>query len=1077
MGSNVMGMRTIFETTDLISGSGGQAKGGGSTPTEATSMTVKEYVRLFVVMCEGPIHGVPQGKTYNNVIFLNKTPLVNPTSGEANFQGYKVLANLGTPGQPNINPMKSLSFPVPVGARLVFGSPTLKTIERSDANVIRIVLSTQRFASVDNKGNISAVEVPFKFEVSSNGGPYQQIVSASTGVIKSDSYVWSYDYLLTPFGPPPYTIRVSRLSPNSTTDKLANDLVLARIDEFVPTSTNYEGLACAYAAFAAENFGNSVPEVSVLQEGLVLSVPHNYIPSNRFYNGTFSGSLVPAPTVCDNPAWFLYRLLTSTVYGRGIPANRLDVFSFYDLARYCDQLVSDGQGGLEPRYRFNAYINQQGQAEDVIDAVLATCRARMYDSNGALALVYDRPVSTISYIFNPAMVIGGGFQFQAAPVTSCYTTVSVTWFDPSQSYEPRTVTVTDPTLKTKFGDNVTKMTSMGCTSRGQAIRLARWTIYSSCLQRKLMSVKLGPESYWLAPGNRVKAQTNRLVAGRLFDNGALDRKVTAPTGSIIAYDKTDGTVGQLTLTSPINDSITVTGMVDGAKNGGFVISDPTAQTDWVIIGIEDDVITCLLYDESKFSKIETFSQTNLSTPIFNYPVLTPPKNLKATESLYQDRANIVLVRLNLLWGQPDVIDGLAFYEVSYRKVTESNFTTFLVKGTNATIDNLEPTEYQIRVRSLSRNGPSKFSQYTSVQSIIVGLKEPPKVVTNLTIDSYTSTDVRLSWDKATDLDVIQGGRIEIRLGTNWQTATVVNLYIAGSATTAILPVFKGTYSLKTVDSSGNYSNGTATVESTFVDTDKTVLLLDSKWGGTDQAWNIPGTTVSNCVISGGDLVLNTGGTFNTKGIFNTSGIFNSSPPPIEGVVEGFWTSPVFTVNPVNPTEFNANLQTQWLSSINTNTFNKKGVINNSGIWNGPTAKGTVTQELRASLDGVTFAPFQLWATGRLKAKYWQYRLKLRRENSNETCRVSNFRAILSLDTRTETRTSNSLAGSDGQVFFTNPFFSSVSISATIVNPSPGDYFQLVSSTIDSFIFSVRNSAGTRIVKDIQWTASGFGKVV
>lgn len=1070
-------MRTIFETTDLISGEGGQTKGGGSTPSEATSSTVKEYVRLFAVMCEGPIHGVPQGKTYNNVIFLNKTPLVNPTSGEANFQGYKVLANLGTPGQPNINPMRALSFPVPVGIKLIFGSPSLKTIERGDSTAIRIVLSTQRFASVDDKGNISAVEVPFKFEISSNGGPYQQIVSASTGNIKSDSYVWSYDYSLPQFGPPPYTIRVSRLSPNSTTDRLANDLILARIDEFVPVASNYEGLACAYAAFAAENFGNSVPEVSVLQEGLVLSVPHNYTPSNRFYNGTFSGALVPAPTVCDNPAWFIFRLLTSTVYGRGIPANRLDVFSFYDLARYCDQLVSDGLGGLEPRYRFNAYINQQGQAEDVIDAVLATCRARMYDSNGALALVYDRPVNTISYIFNPAMVLGGGFQLQTAPVTSCYTTVSVTWFDPTQNYEPRTVTVTDPTLKVKFGDNTTKMTSMGCISRGQAIRLARWTIYSSCLQRKLMSVKLGPESYWLAPGNRVKAQTNRLVSGRLFDNGVLDRKVTVPVGSIIAYDKTDGTVGQLTLTSSINDSTSVPGMVNGAKNGGFVFSDPTAQTDWVIIGIEDGTITCLLYDESKFNQIETFSQSNLSTPIFNYPVLTPPRNLQATESLYQDRANIVLVRLNLLWGQPTVIDGLASYEVSYRKSTESNYTTFLVKGTNATIDNLEPVQYEVRVRSLSRNGPSKSSQYTTIQSILVGLKAPPNIVTNFTIDSYTSNDVRLSWDKSTDLDVIQGGRIEVRLGTNWQTATVVNLYIAGSATTAILPLFKGTYSLKTVDSSGNYSNATATVQSTFVDTDKTVLLLDSKWGATDQAWNIAGTTLSNCVISGNDLLLNTGGTFNTKGVFNTSGIFNSSPPPIEGEVVGTWTSPVYTVNPTNPTEFNVNLQTEWLSSIVTNTFNKKGNFNGSGIFNGPTAKGTVTQELRASLDGVTYAPYQLWAAGKLKAKYWQYKLTLKRENSNEVCRVTNFRALLSLDPRTETRVNNSLAGSDGQVFFTNPFFSSVSVTASIINPSLGEYFQLVSAATDSFIFSVRNSTGARVVKNIQWTAAGFGKVI
>lgn len=1070
-------MRTIFEETDLVSGSGGMGgKGGGDKPTEATTLTVKEYVRVFAVLSEGPIHGVPAGKTYNNIIFLNNTPLVNPTSGESNFKGYKLVANLGTPGQPNINPMRALSFPVPVGVRLIFGSPTLKTIERADANVIRIVLSTQRFSSVDDKGNISGVEVPFLFEISSNGGPYVPIVQGTTGVVKSDSYIWSYDYLLTPFGSGPYTIRISRLSPNSVSDRLANDLIVARIDEFVPIASNYEGLACAYAAFAAENFGNSIPLLSSLQEGIVLSVPHNYLPLTRSYTGIFSGALVPASTICDNPAWVIYRLLTSTVYGRGIPSSKLDVFSFYELARYCDGLVSDGKGGLEPRYRFNCYLNQQGNAEDVLNSILATCRARMYDSNGALAIVFDKPVDFISYVLNPATVVEGSFQFQTSPVTTCYTTVSITWFDPTQNYEPRTVTVTDPIFKAKFGNNVTKITAMGCTSRGQAIRLARWTIYSACLQRKLMSVKLGPECYWLAPGNRVKAVSNRLVSGRLKGNNLLDRSISLTVGSVIAYDKVDGTVGQLTVTVATTNSDITTGMVGGAPNGGFVVSDPTSQSDWIILGIEDTTITCIQYDSGKFSQIETFSQTNLSIPIYNFPRLTPPVNLSATESLYVDRSNTVLVRLNLVWGQPSVIEGLAAYEVSYKRPGDSSYTTTLTQGTSLNLDNLEPDSYEIRVRSMSRNGPAKSSNYNTIRSIVVGLKTPPSNVTNLVIDSYTNNDVRLSWNKATDLDVIQSGRIEVRLGSVWQTATPVNLFIAGSATTAILPIYDGTYSLKTVDSSGNYSSSSVSVTSQFVDTNKSRTYATQQWGGPFAAWDDVGTILDNVVVSGGNLSLITTGVFNTKGNFNASGIFNSSSPAQPGVVVGTWKSPRYTIDPTAPSEMNFNLATVWTSTLASNSFNKKGIINSSGIFNGQMSGGTVTQELEASIDGVNYMPFQLWASGKIKIKYWGYRITLKRTDVNQSVVANRFKSTISMDSRGEAGNVFTSSTSDIVVPFSNGFFYIPSLTATIVGGALGEYFSLTSVTFESFTCSVRDSLGNRVARTISWNANGFGKI-
>ena len=62
----------------------------------------------------------------------------------------------------------------------------------------------------------------------------------------------------------------------------------------------------------------------------------------------------------------LFDLLTDTRYGCGISEASLDLFDFYEISRYCNELIDDGKGGQEPRFSLNLLLNTRSEVYDVI---------------------------------------------------------------------------------------------------------------------------------------------------------------------------------------------------------------------------------------------------------------------------------------------------------------------------------------------------------------------------------------------------------------------------------------------------------------------------------------------------------------------------------------------------------------------------------------------------------------------------------------------------------------------------------------------------------------------------------------
>ena len=120
------------------------------------------------------------------------------------------------------------------------------------------------------------------------------------------------------------------------------------------------------------------------------------ISPNRNWDGTFKLGWT------DNPAWIYYDLLINTRYGIGSylrDVGIVDKWSLYEIGRYCDAVddngdfvgLSDGFGGLEPRFSCNIMIKDQNSAFEAIQDIARTFRAMAYFSNSFVNVRVDKP--------------------------------------------------------------------------------------------------------------------------------------------------------------------------------------------------------------------------------------------------------------------------------------------------------------------------------------------------------------------------------------------------------------------------------------------------------------------------------------------------------------------------------------------------------------------------------------------------------------------------------------------------------------------------------------------------------------
>ena len=214
--------------------------------------------------------------------------------------------------------------------------------------------------------------------------------------------------------------------------------------------------------------------------------------------------------------------------------------------------------------------------------------------------------------------------------------------------------------------------------------------------------------------------------------------------------------------------------------------------------------------------------------------VTAPTGLAVSETLYSTRGDTPLKVKAVVSWTGSTGGNVDQYTVEYKLSTDSTYTLQLVSLTTTTLDilDIDPGAYDFRVAAINDIGST--SSFISTSLTISGLPALPATPTTFRINSL-GTLALAQWDLSTDLDVRQGGSYAVAHSVvsgavSWDTAVVIAEEVAGSSTSAIVPLMSGTYFLRAKDSSGQLS-----LPSTFVSTGASLQTLSVLGTVTEEA--------------------------------------------------------------------------------------------------------------------------------------------------------------------------------------------------------------------------------------------------
>ena len=803
---------------------GGGGKGGGNVARASIeapdSLRSIEYARVLDLVSEGEISGLvlPGGQSIN----INDTPLQN-ADGTYNFSGVTVASVNGTQAQAYLPGFPASENENAVSTEVKFAASVTRTISNVNVNAVRVTISVPQLTEQNTTtGDLNGASAVIAIDIQSNGGGFVTQTLPDGGSISGKTttrYQRSYRLALT--GSAPWDIRVRRVNPDSTTAALVNKCYFDSFTEIIDAKLGYPNSAVVGVQLDASQF-NAIPKRSYDIKGIKVQIPANYNPLTRVYTGVWDGTFTTAWT--DNPAWCFYDLLTNTRYGLGryVVAAQVDKWSLYSIAQYCDALVPDGFGGMEPRFTCNLYLQTRAEAFKVIANMASIFRGMTYWGAGAIAPVADKPSDPIA-LFTMANVIDGKFSYAGSAKNTRHTVALVTWNDPANNYQQAVEYVEDSAGIARYGIVDTSIVAFGCTSRGQANRLGRWLLYSERLETETITFKSGLDGVLVYPGAVIDTQ-DAARAGKRFGG-----RIVSATVSAVTLDNPVTIVGGTTYTllamlpngtlqgRPVSNGagatsvLSVSSAFDSAPqvNAVWVLaaSDLAPETWRVLAATEVDKstleIVALKHDPNKYDAVEL---NLLLEPAQTSSIKEQPDgvtNLVATEMLFEVSAGVVTDRLTLSWS-----GTTGRYRVSYRGTLSNWVVLPETPAQTVDIDALNPDVYTFNVVQMSAIGVA--SPANKLVQQVYGVTAPPTDPANFAVQSYTG-QAKFTWGKAPDLDVQVGGRAFVRwsplsAGATWDHGSLVNPDgYPGDTSIGFGPLMTGTYLIKFRDSSGNYS--------------------------------------------------------------------------------------------------------------------------------------------------------------------------------------------------------------------------------------------------------------------------------
>ncbi|MCK0801819.1 phage tail protein [Acinetobacter pittii] len=713
-----------------------QARQPVVAPDSAQSKTL---INILYGLAEGEVEGLANG--YQS-ISLEETPLQD-ANGNLNFSNVKVDFRKGTNDQEYIEGFPAVDSESAVDVELKSGTPWVRAFNNIDLDALRIRFKWGPLRKQDaTTGDVSGLTIEYAIDLQTDGGTWTEVLKTKISDKTSANYERAHRIDL-PKADTGWLIRVRRLTPNSTSEYVSDKMYVSAVTEVIDAKLRYPNTALLGIRYDAETFGN-VAKVAVDLKGTLIQVPTNYNAETRQYTGMWDGTFKRAYT--NNPAWIYYDLCTNDRYGLGsrLTPLMIDKWSLYRLAQYCDQTVSDGLGGQEPRFTCNVYLQSAEEAFSILMKLAGVFRAIAFWDGNSINCDADIPQDTY-FTYSRANVIGGVFEYSGTRARDRHNVVRVAWDNPANHYKTEYEYVRDEKAIAEAGQvRILELDAWGCTSRGQAQRAGHWALISEQKETRTVSFKVGLDGHIPLPG-RVIDIADELFAGRA--NGGrvskisadlksitLDRDdVVAKAGDRLVINGENGKAQTRIVQSISGRVVTVTLPFDAnsiaVQNVWVLDAKDLATMKFRVISITQDEkhqfsITGLQYNPQKFDEIDNgafFEDTPIS--IINPSTQEPVKDvLITTESRVDQGINVTTMIVS--WVQAK---GAVKYLVEWRKDDGSWIRLPLTGNNSIEIPGVYSGQYQARVTAISAFEIASLPVTSSLTEITGKQGLPPKI--------------------------------------------------------------------------------------------------------------------------------------------------------------------------------------------------------------------------------------------------------------------------------------------------------------------------------------------------------------
>lgn len=801
-------------------------KGGSSSPRTPVEMPdnliSKDKVKLLLAVSDGEVVNDFSLKQ----LHFGGVPVQNE-DGTFNYEGVIAEFRPGTQTQDYIQGFSESSAEFQVARDVTHNTPYTLTVSNKNLSAIRFRLLWPRVLTQKDNGDMVGSVVEYKIEMAVDGASYQTYL---TGKIDGKNTTGGYDRSIRVNLPQNFTsqvlIRVSRVTPDADGVKVVDAFRVESYAEVIDAKFRYPLTAMLYVEFDSDLFQNQIPTISLKKKWKIIQVPSNYDPINRTYSGTWDGTFKWAWS--NNPAWVLYDLIMNQRYGLdqrelGIP---VDKWSLYEVAQYCDELVPDNRGGMEPRYLMDVVVQSQVEAFQLVRDICSAFRGMTFYNGESLSIIVDKPRDPV-YLFTADNVVDGVFVRTFPSEKTMYTSCNVMFDDEENQYEQDVEPVFNPDAAMRFGHNPTSITAIGCTRRTEANRRGRWILQTN-LSATTVSFSTGLEGMIPSCGDVIyvadphwQSAFNLVLSGRVMEVSGvqvfLAYRCDAKAGDTLILNTDDGKPVRRTIASVSTDGKTLTLNVgynfDVAPDSVFLIeSDQLAAEQYVVTRIEkgsdDDeftfAITATQYNPNKYDAIDNGVITDgRPTSVVDPDSMGAPKDLTIS-SFSRIVQGMSVETMVIGWS---AVQYAKLYEVQWRKDGGNWNNVPRTATTQVDIEGIYAGEYQARVRCIS--GGNVASPWSALATAtLTGKVGAPKGPINLFASDNEIFGIRVKWampEGAEDTAYIE--LYQSQSGTD-QDASLLTLipYPASEYWHSILPAgYVNFYKARSVDRIGNVS--------------------------------------------------------------------------------------------------------------------------------------------------------------------------------------------------------------------------------------------------------------------------------